>query len=176
MLVKTTRDQVVGTVHLVTDENLFVAKTSLHPVEKKSNHLQNWTNVCFHARTRALRDGRYSRMFSQCIQTHKHADKSTCLNRHHGHSVWTTCKHMEVELQSWAASAVLLPHIQGFFVDSEPTQTPRRCSGKLEAWRKSEELSVQSGGMSLLYGHLLSIRDWTLCTSSRAIFKICWTS
>lgn len=32
------------------------------------------------------------------------------------------------------------------------------------------------GGRSLLCGHLLSISDWTLCTSSRAIFRMCWTS
>lgn len=99
LVVENTQDQVVGTVHLVTKENLFVAKTSAPPKtrntasgtqhdqsQEEGDSLENWrvcvcVSMCFHARTQALQDRANRRMLSQCDQTHKHADDSTCLDR-----------------------------------------------------------------------------------------------
>lgn len=93
--------------------------------------------MCFHAPTQAQQDWGDSRTCSQCDQTHKHADKSTCLNRHRGHSVRTKgkCKQSEAELQSRAASAVLLPHTGGLQLGREQTGTPWICSGWVSRMR-----------------------------------------
>lgn len=64
---------------------------------------------------------------------------------------------------SWAESR---PGLPGSALDG--------CQG----WE--EEPGVLEGGalflLLLVNSHLLSIRDWTLCTSSRATFRMCWTS
>lgn len=95
------------------------------------------------------------------------------------------CKQIEAELQSRAASATRPPINQGLRLGREEPWTQWICSGWVEAWKtvrgSEEELSVLEDGtllcvLLLLCGHLLSIRDWTLCTSSRAIFKMCCTS
>lgn len=137
--------------------------------------------VCFHARTQALQDRVNRGMRSQCDQTHKHADNSTCLNRQHGHSEGTkgTCKQIEADLQSWATSEVLRHRARGLHLGREQTWTPWVGSGKVEAWKNS--VPLREGRKTLpffffFFCHLLSIRDWTLCTSSRATFKMCWTS
>lgn len=77
------------------------------------------------------------RMRSQCDQTHKHADNSTCLNRQYGHSEGTkgTCKQIEADLQSWATSEVLRHHAQGLHLGREQTWTPWMGSGMVEAWK-----------------------------------------
>lgn len=95
--------------------------------------------VYFHARTQALQDQINRRMLSQCDQTHKHADNSTCLDRQHGHSEGTkgTCKQIEAKLQSWATSEVLWHHTRGLHLGREQTWTPWNNSGKVEAWKNS---------------------------------------
>lgn len=66
----------------------------------------------------------------------------------------------------------------GLHQGREQTWIPWINSGKVEAWKTSVSLRENRKTLPLFcfFCHLLSIRDWTLCTSSRATFKICWTS
>lgn len=198
MLVENTHEKVVGTVHLVTDENVFVAKSSAvctsctlvatdgtawtntntesHPtcclrVEEKSATLEKSCDsvcVCVSC-TQTLQDWGNSRMRSQCDQTHKHADKSTC------QVPWAFHVKGNVNRSGPSSKAAPFPGPSSGEKDASTTLAWGSGGRKCSSFQQGQTLSLCILP-PLHHSYLLSIRDWTLCTSSRATFRMCWTS
>lgn len=131
--------------------------------------------VCFHARTQALQD----RVNKECF--HSVIKLTSMQTIPH---VWTDSmgiprgRKVHVNRLRLSSRAGPPQRRSGTTPGASPGQqtcTSWNNSGKVEAWKNSVFLREERKTLPFFY-HLLSIRDWTLCTSSRAIFKICWTS